>query len=132
MKFDLIVTDLEGRKQHLSKTLLKKSGGETQTPFYISVLASFAQLYRTNDTSNTKNQTIRLIVFDEAFSKMDSERIQESVKLLRNYGLQAILSAPPEKMSDIVPLVDNTICIVRDDQKSYIRNYGNDKHKIVA
>jgi hypothetical protein len=63
---------------------------------------------------------------------MDSERIQESVKLLRNYGLQAILSAPPEKMSDIVPLVDNTICIVRDDQKSYIRNYGNDKHKIIA
>lgn len=123
LKFDLIVTDGEGRKQHLSKTLLKKSGGETQTPFYISVLASFAQLYRTNDTSNTKNQTVRLIVFDEAFSKMDSERIQESVKLLRNYGLQAILSAPPEKMSDIVPLVDNTICIVRDDQKSFIRNY---------
>ena len=130
LKFDLIVTDGEGRKQHLSKTLLKKSGGETQTPFYISVLASFAQLYRTNDTSNSKNQTVRLIVFDEAFSKMDSERIQESVKLLRNYGLQAILSAPPEKMSDIVPLVDNTICIVRDDQKSYIRNYGNEKHKV--
>ena len=123
LKFDLIVTDGEGRKQHLSKTLLKKSGGETQTPFYISVLASFAQLYRTNDTSNTKNQTVRLIVFDEAFSKMDSERIQESVKLLRNYGLQAILSAPPEKMSDIVPLVDNTVCIIRDDQKSFIRNY---------
>ena len=41
--------------------------------------------------------------FDEAFSKMDSERIQESVRLLRSYGLQAILSAPPEKMSDIVP-----------------------------
>ena len=66
LKFDLIVTDGEGRKQHLSKTLLKKSGGETQTPFYISVLASFAQMYRTNDTSNTKNQTVRLIVFDEA------------------------------------------------------------------
>ncbi len=126
LKFDLIVTDGEGRKQHLSKTLLKKSGGETQTPFYISVLASFAQLYRTNDTTNTKSQTVRLIVFDEAFSKMDSERIQESVKLLRNYGLQAILSAPPEKMSDIVPLVDNTICIVRDDQKSFIRNYQKD------
>lgn len=39
LKFDLIVTDGEGRKQHLSKTLLKKSGGETQTPFYISVLS---------------------------------------------------------------------------------------------
>ena len=28
---------------------------------------------------NERNNTVRLIVFDEAFSKMDSERIQESV-----------------------------------------------------
>ena len=61
LKFDLIVSDGEGRKQHLSKTLLKKSGGETQTPFYISVLASFAQLYRVTETGSNKNQTIRLI-----------------------------------------------------------------------
>lgn len=122
LKFDLIVTDTAGRKQHLSRTLLKKSGGETQTPFYISVLASFAQIYRVEE-SKDKNNCIRLIVFDEAFSKMDSERIQESVKLLRNFGLQAILAAPPEKMSDILPLVDNTLCVVRDNYTSYVREY---------
>ena len=122
LKFDLLVTDNEGKTQHLSKTLLKKSGGETQTPFYISILASFAQLYgMVGPQKNTKS--IRLIVFDEAFSKMDSERIQESVKLLRNYGLQAIISAPPEKMSDIVPLVDKTLTTVRQNTKSVVYDY---------
>ena len=124
LKFDLIVTDAVGRKQALSKTLLKKSGGETQTPFYISILASFAQLYRVNQNAMNDPGTIRLIIFDEAFSKMDSERIQESVKLLRHYGLQAILSAPPEKMSDIVPLVDQTLCVIRDSHKAFVKGYN--------
>ena len=122
LKFDLLVTDLEGKVQHLSKTLLKKSGGETQTPFYISILASFAQLYGIVGQQKN-NKSIRLIVFDEAFSKMDSERIQESVKLLRNYGLQAIISAPPEKMADIVPLVDKTLTTVRQNTKSVVYDY---------
>ena len=122
LKFDLLVTDEEGKVQHLSKTLLKKSGGETQTPFYISILASFAQLYGIVGQQKN-NQSIRLIVFDEAFSKMDSERIQESVKLLRNYGLQAIISAPPEKMADIVPLVDKTLTTVRQNTKSVVYDY---------
>ena len=46
LKFDLETTDQNGSKQLLSQTLNTKSGGETQTPFYIAVLASFAQLYR--------------------------------------------------------------------------------------
>ena len=40
--FDLIVTNEQGEEQRLSKTLLKKSGGETQIPFYIALLASFS------------------------------------------------------------------------------------------
>ena len=40
--FDLIVTNSEGEEQRLSRTLLKKSGGETQIPFYISLLRRFS------------------------------------------------------------------------------------------
>lgn len=43
-----------------------------------------------SDTSSFGN-TVRLVVFDEAFNKMDSERIIESVRLLRKMGLQAII-----------------------------------------
>lgn len=75
LKFDLETTDQNGSKQLLSQTLNTKSGGETQTPFYIAVLASFAQLYQVNDLSGLANNTVRLVVFDEAFNKMDSDRI---------------------------------------------------------
>ncbi|UKI22387.1 MAG: hypothetical protein L6V88_08475 [Anaerotruncus sp.] len=79
-----------------SQTLNQKSGGETQTPFYIAVLASFAQIYRINDMTSAGN-TVRLVVFDEAFNKMDSNRIIESIRLLREMHLQAIVCTPPEK-----------------------------------
>ena len=85
LKFDLETTDQNGAKQLLSQTLNTKSGGETQTPFYIAVLASFAQLYRVNDASSFGN-TVRLAVFDEAFNKMDSDRIIESVRLFAKNG----------------------------------------------
>ena len=124
--FDLIVTDEEDRNQRLSRTLNKKSGGETQTPFYISVLASFAQLYRVRHKNESGN-TMRLIIFDEAFSKMDSERIQESIKLLRRFGLQALLSAPPEKIGDIAPLVDRNLCVFRSEDRSYVKAFDSQK-----
>lgn len=125
LRFDLIVTDRTGNQQRLSKTLQKKSGGETQTPFYISILASFAQLYRINNNDNT----IRLIVFDEAFSKMDSERIEESIKLLRSIGFQSIFAAPPEKLQDIQGLVDKTLLVLKSEEANRItvRNYTNKK-----
>ncbi|MEZ0536645.1 ATP-binding protein [Caldicellulosiruptoraceae bacterium PP1] len=121
LNFDLEVIDAEDRKQRLSKTLHKKSGGETQTPFYISVLASFAQLYRVKDR-NASN-TSRLIIFDEAFNKMDSERIRESIKLLRKFKLQAIISAPPEKIADIATLVDRNLCVIRNANATIVRAF---------
>jgi len=123
LDFDLIVTNREGAVQHLSKVIKKKSGGETQTPFYISVLASFAQLYRISESGDLAN-AIRLIIFDEAFSKMDRGRIQEAVRLLRTFGFQCILSAPSDKIADISSLVDQTLVVLRDKSASRVHLYG--------
>ena len=114
LKFDLETTDREGNKQLLSQTLNKKSGGETQTPFYIAVLASFAQLYQVNNRTSSMSNTVRLVVFDEAFNKMDSDRIVESVRLLRKMGLQAIICTPPDKISDIMPIADKTLLVHKE------------------
>ena len=125
LKFDLETTDQNGTKQLLSQTLNTKSGGETQTPFYIAVLASFAQLYRVNDTSSFGN-TVRLAVFDEAFNKMDSDRIIESVRLLRKMGLQAIICTPPDKVSDIMPIADRTLLVNKDKYRMHILPFGKE------
>lgn len=126
LDFDLIVTNKEGQEQRLSKMIKKKSGGETQTPFYIAVLASFAQLYRVNDPGELGNST-RLIIFDEAFSKMDKGRITESIRLLRKFGLQAILSAPSDKIADISELVDETLVVLHDKNTSRVRLYAEEE-----
>lgn len=120
LNFDLETTDQNDSKQLLSQTLNTKSGGETQTPFYIAVLASFAQLYQVNNLSALANNTVWLVVFDEAFNKMDRDRIAESVRLLWKMGLQAIICTPPDKLSDIMPLADKTFLVSKDKYKMHI------------
>ena len=126
LDFDIVVTNKDGIEQHLSKTIKKKSGGETQTPSYIAVLASFAQLYRVNEPGELGN-SFRLIIFDEAFSKMDRGRIKESIRLLSKFGLQVILSAPSDKVGDISELVDETLVVLHDKSSSSVRLYAEEK-----
>lgn len=121
LQFDLTVTTPDGLVQRLSRMMEKKSGGETQTPFYIAVLASFAQLYRMD--RDPRGSTIRLIVFDEAFSKMDGERIAQSMKILRDFHFQVILSAPPDKIGDISTLVDRNLCVMRKGHTTIVRAF---------
>lgn len=121
LSFDLEVLDQEGNTQRLSRTLLKKSGGETQTPFYIAVLASFAQIYRIGRDKCAN--TARIIIFDEAFSKMDGDRIEQSIALLRQFNFQVILSAPPDKIGDIATLVDRNLCVLRKGNEAFVRSF---------
>jgi uncharacterized protein YPO0396 len=109
----------------LSQTMNTKSGGETQTPFYIAIFASFAQLYRINDQSNFGN-TVRLVIFDEAFNNMDSNRIIESVRLLRKMRLQAIICTPPHKVPDIMPIADRTLYVCKEKYTMEILPYGKE------
>ncbi|MDR2149388.1 MAG: hypothetical protein LBO67_00905 [Spirochaetaceae bacterium] len=121
LSFDLEVINASGESQRLSKTFGKKSGGETQTPFYIAVLASFAQLYRIGRDKNAN--TARIIIFDEAFSKMDSERIISSIQLLRKFDFQVVLSAPFDKVADIGLFVDRNICVIREEKRAMVCDF---------
>ena len=118
--FDIEDKNKDDEVQRLSRTIDKKSGGETQTPFYIAVLASFAQMYHIGKGRNRSEKTPRLIIFDEAFSKMDGDRIEKSILLLRKIGFQVILSTPTEKAADIAPLVDRTIVVLRSGRRSQV------------
>ncbi|MDI3328367.1 MAG: SbcC/MukB-like Walker B domain-containing protein [Alicyclobacillaceae bacterium] len=128
LDFDLVETDEEGRTSRLSRAIVKKSGGETQTPFYISVLASFAQVYRVNQPGH--DFTLRLIVFDEAYNKMDHQRIRESLRLVRKMGLQAVISAPTEKIPDVAPLADRTLLVTRVRQDTRIDPFNPDEEVV--
>lgn len=130
LKFDLKVIKDNGLEESLSTMLLKKSGGETQTPFYICILASFFRTYMMKQRERYSN-TIRLIMFDEAFSKMDHKRIPESINLLKSFGFQTILSAPSEKIGDISPIVDKTILVMRVDDEIVTKEFNSKEVKNV-
>lgn len=112
LDFDIIVTTSDS-DYRLSELLKEVSGGESQTPFYIAILASFYHLYRSG-------KTIRLMVFDEAFNKMDEERIQSSLRLIKQMNLQMIAAVPDEKMQHMAPEVTTTLIIHKNDSQCFV------------
>lgn len=103
----------------LSKMIKKNSGGEGQNPLYIALLASFAQAYHINLSSKlSRRPTIRLVVLDEAFSKMDAEKVASCIQLIRGLGFQAIISATNDKIQNYIENVDKTFVYANPDKKS--------------
>jgi len=113
LDFDIRISFADGSTQFFSKLLREKSGGETQTPFYIAVLASFHQLYQAKNT-------IKLVIFDEAFNKMDQERISTSLRLIKRLGLQLIAAVPDEKMQHMMSEVTTTLIVSNVDHHCFV------------
>ncbi|MBO5373263.1 MAG: AAA family ATPase [Lachnospiraceae bacterium] len=103
----------------LSKMIKKNSGGEGQNPLYVALLASFAQAYRVNLSPKLQRRpTIRLVVLDEAFSKMDAEKVASCIELIRGLGFQAIISATNDKIQNYLENVDKTFVYANPNKKS--------------
>ena len=115
------VTDEEGnviRENFVDDMAGRDSGGEGQNPLYVALLASFAQIYRINQTSRIRrNPTLRLVVLDEAFSKMDAEKVASCISLIRGLGFQAIISATNDKIQNYLENVDKTFVYANPNKK---------------
>lgn len=107
LDFDIICKKEDGTRSSVKNSYATNSGGETQSPFYIIILASFIQMYHIDRKSG--ENTMRLIVFDEAFNKMDGERIKTSISLINDVDLQSIIVAPSEKIGVVGPICDEII-----------------------
>lgn len=123
LEFDLIEIS-DGNTSNLSKTISKTSGGETQMPFYIAVLASFVQIYRMKKKDREK--TMRLVVFDEAFSKMDEEHIRMSLTLMKEQNFQSIIVAPDDKI-ETIGFIAEKLFFVENQNKQNIAIYPFEK-----
>ena len=118
LEYDIRIHYPGGDRALLSLINAKKSGGETTTPFYVAMAASFAQAYRLNQPRGL--DTIRLALFDEAFSKMDTARTASALKFMRDIGLQVLLATPPDKSGALLPFVDSVRTVVRKDNHSFV------------
>lgn len=116
LDYDIKIYHDNGSTSSFSKVCREKSGGETQTPYYVAISASFLQLY---DNALHK-ESIGVMLFDEAFDKMDDNRIESMMKFLKNLKLQVIMAAPPQKIESISPFIGTTLVVSREDKFSWV------------
>lgn len=120
LDYDIEINSKEGRKQYFSKTFREKSGGETQTPYYVAIAASFSQIYSSADA-------IRLILLDEAFDKMDDERIASMLAFFKSQKFQVILATPPAKVEIVGESVNTILMVHREGYSSIVESYSYDE-----
>jgi DNA repair exonuclease SbcCD ATPase subunit len=121
LDYDIEIISKDGKSQKFSKIYREKSGGETQTPYYVAIAASFAQLYSTGET-------IRVIMLDEAFDKMDEERIESMLTFFKSQNFQIILAAPTSRLELIGEQADNIVMIYTDSShNSFAEEFSYDE-----
>lgn len=136
LKFSMYeqAVDAEGnvKKNYVDDMVGRDSGGEGQNPKYVALLAGFAMLY--NQQSNRESK-IRLVMLDEAFSKMDKERSEVCLHYARQLGLQLVVCVPDERLQSLIRNVDcvyafrranNRISMIHIDKGQYFRMIEGD------
>ena len=88
LDYDIEIHKKNGTVQKFSVIYGEKSGSETQVPYYVAIAASFSQLYRLGNS-------VRIMLLDEAFDKMDDERITSMMDFFNTLDLQVIMATPP-------------------------------------
>lgn len=123
------VTDEHGnviRENFVDDMAGRDSGGEGQNPKYVALLAGFAMLYMQQSKRDFK---IKLVLLDEAFSKMDQERSAVCLKYARKMDLQLIVCVPDERLQSLIRNVDcvygfrrfkNRISMMHIDKGQYL------------
>jgi uncharacterized protein YPO0396 len=121
LSFDMeqiVKNDDEQINIKLGRMIRKNSGGEGQNPLYVALLASFVQAYRIDLSPKLqRNPTIRLVILDEAFSKMDAEKVASCIELIGDFGFQAIISSTNDKIQSYLDSVDKTFVFANPSKK---------------
>ncbi len=115
LDYDIVIENVvTNMKVPLSQVIGDSSGGENQAPFYVAICASLLQIYRKSPNS------IRLVLLDEAFNNMTSDRIEPMMKMFSAAKLQLVLISTAEKCSAIYPYCDIVYSIVKTGSRAIL------------
>ena len=121
MDYDIkIYNNVTGSETYYSHVFKEKSGGETQVPFYVAIIASFVRIYTRNNRTN--NDAIGLILFDEVFDKMDGRRMKAMMQFINSMPIQILLACPSSRLKDLAPYTETTIVTLRNGEQAQILN----------
>lgn len=119
--FDVEVHTPDGIKS-LNKVIRSQSGGEVQVPFYILSGVAFKQ---TLDYKRNKD-ALGVVLYDEAFDKMDSQRIQSMLQFYRDKLNLQIILATPGKLDSLTDNIETVLVVVREGEKAIVSDYTHE------
>jgi uncharacterized protein YPO0396 len=112
--YDIRIHHADRTYSSFDKVAGDKSGGETQTPYYIAIFASLFRMYRRRAAD--KKPSCGLILLDEAFAKMDESRTRATLRFARELGLQLVIAAAQGKSEFVAPGVETTLLVVKSTE----------------
>jgi len=99
-----IFKDVEGKPPIPLSEYGTGSGGQLETPAYIIRSAAITSAFRFSEGNNH----LRMVLVDEAFSKMDETRSREVINYLTEaLGLQLVFIMPTSKCGPFMDLISN-------------------------
>ncbi len=127
MDYDIRIINQDNETMLYSKVFKEKSGGETQVPFYVAMIASFVRIFQHNKFG--VKDTIGMILFDEVFDKMDDNRMRAMMKFIISMPVQIILACPPGKMGLLQEFTDTTLIMVRQGTRAQVMDFTKKKEE---
>ena len=119
MDYDIKITDKNNNVSYYSKGGKGKSGGETQTPFYVFIAASFNSICNKNKYQR-KGSPLCLMFLDEAFNNMDENRIETMMNFYSKLDIQVLISVPTQRVSSIYKSVETILGIAKANDNALI------------
>ncbi len=126
--YDMSVMDTrdpDARETSVDRQSGKFSGGESQSPYFIAILACYLRAFHRYDQSGGE-PSIGIVPIDEAFSKLSGERIRDCIEALKSLGLQGVFSMSSGNIPYAMDLCDQTMVVskkeTKKDQRTFIRN----------
>lgn len=99
-----IYKEVEGKEPIALSEYGTGSGGQLETPAYIIRAAAITSAFRFSEG----NTHLRMVLVDEAFSKMDETRSREVINYLtQSLGLQLVFIMPTSKCGPFMDLISN-------------------------
>jgi uncharacterized protein YPO0396 len=97
-----------------------KSGGQKAKLAYTILASAIAYQYGLQDSAQTE-RSFRLVVIDEAFSKLDDDNARYAMELFKQLGLQLLVVTPMQQLHIIEDYVQAYHLVVNNEEGSSSR-----------
>lgn len=115
LSYDIVETTPDGQEKRYSDNVRARSGGETQTPFYVLIAASFDSAFELKKRGGSS--PCEIVMLDEAFNNMDSDRIEDMMEFYRSLDIQLLVSVPTSRFSYLADHIDSTLVLVSRNER---------------